>query len=67
MLCGAAAYQERHVCREKPQQIVELAFYIRLIDRRGCIVMRVACPVNPTAEQELFQAIDRAIADRQGK
>lgn len=40
---------------------------IYVIDRRGCIVMRVAGPVNPTVEQELFQAIDRAIADRQGK
>jgi hypothetical protein len=40
---------------------------IYVIDRRGCIVMRVAGPLNPAVEQELFQAIDRAIADRQGK
>ena len=34
---------------------------IYVIDRRGCIVKRVTGPANAVGEQELFQAIDRAI------
>ena len=38
-----------------------------VIDRRGCIVKHLAGPLNPTAERELFRAIDRAMAESPAK
>ena len=37
------------------------------IDRRGRIIEHLAGPWNPTAEREIFQAIDRAMIDSPAK
>jgi hypothetical protein len=36
---------------------------IYVIDRRGCILKQITGPAHVRLEQELYQVIDRAIAD----